>query len=211
MITQMKIVVLSAFTRLGQDALATYAKNVVTLMSADAQFTSLNNQIAEAKSCYDAYVIALANNVNGGRIATIEKDNCKTEMTTQLSNLALLVDLLAKGDESIIMAAGFDVRKSANSYTSLVAPNILKLTNETTSGLLTVQLSKVLGATNYGVEKRIKTEGTETPWMNGEYSSALKFQLDNLESGKTYQLQFRAIGNKGLVSPWSSMGEIMVS
>lgn len=163
------------------------------------------------KTRYDAYVVALANNVNGGRIATIEKDKCKKEAKTQLSNLALLVDLLAQGNESIIMAAGFDVHQSPNSYTSLTAPNVLKLINESEAGLVTVQLSKVLGATNYGIEKRIKVEGEETPWMNGAYSSALKFQLSDLESAKIYQFQFRGIGNKGLVSPWSSIAEVLVS
>ncbi len=207
----MKIILLSAFMRLGQDALATYIKNVLTLMTDDAQFASLSNELAEMKTRYDAYVVALANNVNGGRIATIEKEKCKKEAKTQLSNLAILVDVLAQGNESIVMAAGFDVRQSPNSYTSLIAPNVLKLINESEAGLVTVQLSKVLGATNYGIEKRIKVEGEETPWMNGDYSSALKFQLSDLESAKIYQFQFRGIGNKGLVSPWSSIVEVLVS
>lgn len=209
--TNMKKVVLIAFTKLGQDALSVYAYNVLTLMMSDEQFTSLDVDVAELKKCYDAYVLALNNNVNGGRVATIEKNKCKKVLTVQMSTVALLVNNLAKGDESIIMAAGFDVRKSSESYDSLAAPNVRKLINETTAGLVTVQLSKVAGATNYGIEKRIKPEGEETAWMNGEYSSALKFQLTGLESGKTYQFHFRSIGNKGLVSPWSSILEVLVS
>jgi hypothetical protein len=38
-----------------------------------------------------------------------------------------------------------------------------------------------------------------------------QFQLKELASGKTYQFQFRAIGNKGLVSPWSSTVKVLVS
>jgi hypothetical protein len=207
----MRNVVLSAFTKLGQDGLATYANNAITLMMSDAQFAGLDKPVAALKANYDAYVIALSNNVNGGRVATMEKNKCKKELTNQLSNVAILVDLLANGDESIIMAAGFDVRKATNSYEILEAPNVLKLTNETTAGLVTIQLARVTGATNYGIEKRIKTETGDDPWMNGEYSSALKFQLKELVSGKTYQFQFRAIGNKGLVSPWSSTVEVLVS
>lgn len=207
----MKTVVLSSFTKLGQDALAVYANNVITLMTEDAQFASLSTNVAKLKTCYDAYVVALSNNVNGGRVATIEKDKCKKEVTTELSNVALLVDLMAQGNDSIVMAAGFDVRKSAESYTALDAPDVLKIVNETTSGLVTVQLSKVIGATNYGIEKRLKSEAQALPWMNGQYSSALKFQLTDLEPGKTYQFQFRGIGNKGLVSPWSKIVEVLVS
>lgn len=207
----MKKVVLSAFAKLGQDALAVYASNVVNLMTTDTQFASLSAATAELKTCYDAYSLALNNNVNGGRVATIDKNNCKDALLSQLKKVALLVDILANGDEAIIMAAGFDVRKDSESYTSLSAPDVLKLINETEAGLVTVRLAKVGGASNYGIEKRIKPEGEETAWQNGDYSSALKFQLKGLTSGKTWQFRFRGIGNKGLVSPWSSVVETLVS
>ncbi|MBL7813905.1 MAG: fibronectin type III domain-containing protein [Saprospiraceae bacterium] len=207
----MKTVVLSAFTKLGQDSLAVYAKNAITLMTEDPQFAPLSKEVGEAKKASDAFEIALANNINGGRTATIEKDKCKSNMLQQLKNLATLVDLMANGDEAIVMAAGFDVRKSANSYTSLDAPNVLKLVNETKAGLVTFNLSKVLGANIYGIERRIKIENEDSPWVNGDYTSSRKRSIEDLESGKTYQFRFRAIGSKGLVSPWSAIVETLVS
>jgi hypothetical protein len=207
----MRNVLLNAFTKLGQDGLSTYTNNVISEMTTDPQFAGLDKPVAALKQIYDAYVVALANNVNGGRVATMEKNKCKKDLTQQLSNVATLVDLLANGDDSIVMSAGFDVRKDVNSYEALVAPDVLKITNESIAGLVTVQLGRVVGATNYGVEKRIKTAAEDAAWQNGEYSSALKFQVSELTSGKTYQFQFRAIGNKGLVSPWSSMVEVLVS
>ena len=207
----MLIVLLKAFTKLGQGALAVYVKNVITLMTADVQFASLSPQIGDLKASYDAYDLALTNNVNGGRMTTIEKDKCKRELLDKMKSLALLVNHLADGSDTVIMAAGLDVRKATGSYTSLAAPNVLKLTNESEPGVVTVLLSKVEGATVYGVEKRKIMDPETTAWQNGDYSSALKFQLNNLESGKTYQLQFRSIGNKGLVSPWSKVVELLVS
>lgn len=207
----MLIVLLKAFTKLGQNALAVYVKNVITLMSADVQFASLSPQIGDLKASYDAYDLALTNNVNGGRMTTIEKDKCKKEVLDKMKSLALSVNLLADGNETVIMAAGLDVRKASGSYTSLAAPNVLKVVNESEPGVVTVLLSKVEGATVYGVEKRKMMDSETTAWQNGDYSSALKFQLSNLESGKTYQLQFRSIGNKGLVSPWSKVTELLVS
>ena len=208
----MRIVALNAFTRLTQDALSVYANQVITNMTTDKQFSSLKTEIAALKKCYDAYGVALVNNINGGRIATIEKDNCKAALLEQLSTTALLVDLQAKGEESIILAAGFDVRKPASTYTNLNAPSVLKIINESEKGIVSVQLDKVLGATVYGIEKRIKIEGQpDAVWTNGDYTSACKTQLKSLESGKTYQFKFRAIGNKGLVSDWSAMQELLVS
>ena len=207
----MLIVYLGAFTKLGQNALAVYVKNVIALMTADVQFASLSSQIGELKASCDAYDLALTNNVNGGRMTTIEKDRCKKEVIDKMKSVALLVNNLANGSDTVIMAAGLDVRKAAGSYTTLTAPNVLKLINEPESGVVTVLLSKVEGATVYGVEKRKIMDPETTAWQNGDYSSALKFQLNNLESGKTYQFQFRSIGNKGLVSQWSKIVEVLVS
>ena len=208
----MKNVLLSAFTKLSQDSLNTYAQNVVQLMTTDPLFTSLSPAVATLKTVRDAYSVALTNNVTGGQITTIEKNNCKADLLNQLTKVALMVELLADGNTTIILAAGFDLRKAPKSYTSLDAPDVLSVTNESKPGLVTVQLVKVEGATNYGVEKRIVTaENPEGVWVNGEYSSALKFELENLESGKTYQLRFRSLGNKGLVSIWSAIQEVFVS
>ena len=209
----MIMIKISAFKKLNQGSLATYANNVITLMTENPLFASLSANVAELKTSYDAYVVALANNVNGGRIATIEKDKCKEDVNKLLTKMALLVDILANGKESIVLAAGFDVRKTEiTSYTSLKAPNVLKVVNESEAGVVTVELEKVPGATNYGIEKRIVVDGQpEAQWTNGEYFSACKTQITGLESGKTYQLRFRAIGNSKLVSPWSAIADLLVS
>ena len=99
----MKKILLNAFMKLGQDALAVYAFNVITLMTSDEQFASLSLDVAELKRCYDAYSEALKNNVNGGRMTTAEKNKWNKIVKTQLSSVAALVNNLAKGDEVIII------------------------------------------------------------------------------------------------------------
>ncbi len=208
----MRQIYLGAFTKLPQGELPTYARNVVKLMTADAQFAPLSNAVAGLNTRTEDFDQSLTENVNGGRLATLAKNKCKLSVIAQLSELALLVDLQAKGNESVILSAGFDVRRSASYYTSLDAPLVVDIVNETTRGLATVILGKVDGATNYGIEKRIVVAGQpEGAWMNGDYSSACKFQFRGLESGKTYEFRFRAIGNKGLVSPFSDIQTLLVS
>ena len=208
----MKNIFLGAFKQLPQDSLNTYAKNVVELMTTDPLFTSLSPAVAALKTVRNAYSVALTNNVTGGQITTIAKNNCKISLLNQLTNVALMVEILANGDPAIILAAGFDLIRVRKSYSSLDAPDVLKVTNETAPGLVTVELVKVEGATNYGIEKRIVTaENPEGVWVNGQYSSALKFELTGLTSGETYQLRFRSLGNKGLVSIWSAIQEVFVS
>lgn len=208
----MRLIYLGAFTKLPQGELPTYAQNVVGLMTTDPQFAPLSNAVAELKNRTDAFAKALLDNVNGGRLLTLAKNKCKVALIDQLSEVAMLVDLQAKGDESVILSAGFDVRRPATVYTSLDAPLVLDIVNEIVRGRATVTLGKVDGANVYGIEKRIvEPAQPEGVWLNGEYSSACKFQFNGLESGKTYQFRFRSIGNKGLVSPFSSIVELLVS
>ena len=75
-----------------------------------------------------------------------------------------------------------------------------------------MKLAKMVeGAMNYGIERRMVVPDTDPIWQNGDYSSSLKMELAKFESGKTYQIRFRAIGTKGLVSDWSSVQELLVS
>ena len=207
----MKLVLMSAFQQLSQDGLAMYAKNVGTLMTNNGQFASLKTQVAELVNRTVAYTDALAESINGGRLTTIVKNKCKEALLKQVSEVAVLVELLADGNESVVLAAGLDVRKTYAVVTSLNAPNVLKVTNVSAAGVVTAQLAKVEGATNYGIEKRIVDADIDTVWKNGDYSSSLKMKLEGFESGKTYQLRFRAIGNKGMVSDWSAVQELLVS
>jgi hypothetical protein len=209
----MKLIKTTAFTALKQDPLAVYANNVITLMGDNTLFSNLNAEIAVLKQCYDDYAAALSQNVNGGRVATFEKDTCKKALILQLYTVAITVDVLANGQESIILLAGFDVRRPATKYTALNMPTILKVENEKTAGVATLYLVKVPGATNYSIEKRIKTAGslTDAPWMNGDYSTAAKAKLTDLQSATYYEFRIRAIGNKGLVSEWSPVVGVWVS
>ena len=207
----MKLAKMSAFTDLPQDSLVTYVANSATLMAADPQFVSLTAQVAELKTRNEAYRAALTESVNGGRLTTIVKNKCKVAVLEQMSNICLLVEMLANGDESVILAAGLDVRKTPTKVTSLDAPTVLKITNVPMPGIVTVQLAKVEGAMNYGIERRMLVPDTDPVWQNGDYSSSLKMELKGFELGKTYQIRFRAIGTKGLVSDWSTVQELLVS
>lgn len=165
---------------------------------------------AFAKLSQDVLAV-YAQNVNGGRIATAEKDKCKETLISQLCSLGNLVDFLAKGDKSIILAAGFRPRKSPTSYTALVAPSVEKYIVKAESRIVTIQLSKVVGVTHFGIEKRLIVEGEDTPWINDDYATARRFKLNDLVVGKTYQFRIRAIGKCGLVSPWSGVLEVFVA
>jgi hypothetical protein len=208
----MKLVNSSEFRRLSQAGLATFSSNVVNLMTTNPIFTSLTAEVTELNKRTEAYSVALTNNVNGGRLQTIEKDKCLKDVLDQLTITAFLVDVLANGDESVILAAGFSIRKAPTNYTYLAAPIILKAENEKAPGVAKIEIEKVAGATNYGIEKRIIVDGQPAgAWTNGEYTSSAKTTIENLQSNTDYEFRLRAIGSKGLVSEWSAMVSVRVS
>jgi hypothetical protein len=208
----MKLINLSEFRRLNQAGLATFSSNVVNLMKSNPIFSSLTAEVTELDKRTEAYSVALTNNVNGGRLQTIEKDKCLKDVLDQLSIMAFLVDVLANGDESVILAAGFSIRKAPTSYTYLAPPTILKAENEKAPGVAKIEIEKVAGATNYGIEKRIIVDGQPAgAWTNGEYTSSARTIIENLQSNTEYEFRMRAIGNRGLVSDWSTIVSVRVS
>jgi hypothetical protein len=201
-----------SYQLLTQPALAVFASSVVNLMTTDAQFSGLSEDVKELKKRSDAYNLALSDTVNGGRIATITKNNCLKDLLDQLGIIINMVDVLANGDESIILAAGFQVRKANNPITSLDVPNVLKVENEKATGIINIVLEKVLGAVLYGIEKRILVEGQpDGEWTNGDYISSCKTKLSGFEPATKYEIRFRAIGIKGMISGWSTSTSVWVS
>ncbi len=211
----MTLVILKAFKSLPQCQLADYAKNVINLMTEDPQFSTLEAGVTTLKDCCDVYSQALIKSMDGGRIATIHKDRAKKKLDYQLTYVARLVELLANKNESIIIAAGFNIRQPKKTYTSVDIPTIVKLVNEEARGIVSLKLSKVEGAYLYHIEKRIKIEGQadDASWrLNDDYhTTTLKTKLKGHESGSCYEWRCRAIGKSGLISGWSAVVSGFVS
>jgi hypothetical protein len=201
-----------AYKKLPQDSLATNVHNSVDLMTADAQFASAAAEVTEMKTRCTVYENALRENLVGGRMTTILKNDCKKALLQQMDVVAQLVNFISKGSELVILAAGFDISKPAQRYSELETPILLSATNEKATGVVTIYFEKVGGAVNYGIEHRIVVEGeTLSVWKNGEYSTRAKCRITGLEAGKYYQFRIRAIGNNSLVSDWSNTEEVLVS
>ena len=211
----MHLVILKAFKSLPQGQLADYTNNVINLMTEDLQFSTLEADVKTLKECCDVYSQALLNSKDGGRIKTREKDRAKKKLYYQLTYVVRLVELLANKDESIILAAGFNIRQPSIQYTSVDVPIILKLVNEEARGVVSLKLGKVAGAYLYHIEKRIKIEGQadDDSWRlyDDYHTTKLKTLLKGHESGSCYEWRCRAIGKSGLLSGWSAVVSRFVS
>ena len=210
-LTAMKTVLLGSFKKLIQSTLGVYTHKVVTLMSNDVQFAPFSAQVSDLKTALEAYDIALRDKVQNGRLGTIEKNKCKAELLKQLTGVAILVDILAKGNENIIAASGFDVRKPNPALESIEPPFVISVTSNTEKGDVDMNICKVEGAVVYNIQKRFITKQSPDPsWDYNNYQTDHKFQLKGCETGQIYEIRIRTLGQGTLTSAWSSIYNVMI-
>ena len=137
-----------------------------------------------------------------------EKNRKWDILTDQLSDIAVSVDLLAKGDPDVAIAAGFDLAKEGKSITELAAPTGVSVVNVDRSGSIKLAWNNVVGAINYAIEY---ASVGETIWQNGTYSTAKNAIMAGLKPGTNIMLRIRALGRRNLVSEWSQEVSVWVA
>jgi hypothetical protein len=205
---QMKKIVSLSFKKYGEAELAQFATNVVNRMKADPQFVSLMPHVEVLSACDTAFDLAVSNALLGGTQLTKEKNRKMEELKNQLEVVAIYIEGLAKENEDVVLAAGYEVKKAAEPITDINEPTALKVMNEDRSGSVKVSWETVAGAINYGVERKIGDSGV---WQNGDYSSAKSTVITGLPPGSYVSFQVRAYARKGLVSGWSQEVGVWVS
>jgi hypothetical protein len=204
----MKKIVSLSFKKYGDADIAQFATNVVNRMTADPQFSSLMPHVQVLHVCDTAFDLAVSNALHGGTQLTKEKNRKGEELKNQLEVVAIYIEAMAKEDEDVVLAAGYEVKKAGESITEITEPTGLKVLNEDRTGYVKVKWEAVPGAINYGVERKI---GDSTVWQNGDYSSAKSTVIVGLTPGTYVSFQVRAYARKGLVSGWSQEVGVWVS
>ena len=204
----MRSTIVLNFKSLPQAQLAEFAANVIEKMSNDAQFTSLMPQVGVLKTIYEAYQAAVTKANDGGKSATLEKNNKLDELRYQLSSVARQVDVLANERESVVWAAGYETRKKAVPVTALSTPTKLVATNNELLGVANLSWGSVASTTIYAIERRVK--GTEI-WSNGDYRSGCSADIEGLDSNVMVEFRVIAIHGTGIKSNWSQSVEVLVS
>ena len=193
-----------SFKRYAADQLSTFTSNICLKMAQDAQFADLKPQVDELKSKYSAFTVALSNASDGGSPLIAAKNKSMDELKNQLIAVAYFVNILAKKDEEIVKAAGYEPRSatSSNAVTKLTKPGNLTVKQDDASGAVKLSWEKVPGAVNYGIETLKKGE---TAWKNGKYSTRKEIILTGFEPGTYVEFRNRALGYNELESEYSNV------
>ena len=197
----MNIISLS-FKRLPAPELSTFANNVCLKMEQDPQFSDLKPQVDELKIKYKAFTVALSNASDGGSPLIAAKNKSMDVLNNQLVVITYFVNMLAKKDEEVAKAAGFEVYASSNSITRLAKPGNLTIKQDDALGAVKLSWEKVPGAVNYGIETLKKGE---TAWKNGKYTTRKEIILTGLEPGTYIEFRNRALGCNELESEYSNV------
>ena len=198
-----------SFKKLPQADLAQFANNVINCMTKDAQFITLKSFVDTLKEDYDAFTTAVSNAVNGGTLLIREKNRKMDDLKAELETVAIQVEALAKENEDMVEAAGYQVRETPKPITELVPPSGLTVLNVSNkSGEVKLSWKPTPGAVNYGIERLY---AGETNWQNGDYDTASSTVIKDLKPGSQVTFHVRAIGTKGKKSGWSQEVTVWVS
>jgi hypothetical protein len=191
------------FRRLPQAQLAIFTENVVTRLKNNPVYSALQTQVAALETTDQQFSAALAAARSGGRAAIVAKDQLREQIFAQLNTLADALDVLAQGNELMLVNAGFEVKNNmTRSPKVLNAPQVIRANSTGRIGEVQVYLSDESPnwVRQHGIE--ISSDGGAT-YQNGHYDSRTRFVLTNLPREKNVMLRFRALGRGDLKSPWS--------
>ena len=122
---------------------------------------------------------------------------------------AAFVNHESNGDESLILATGFELRKRNNKPLDLTKPKELRIERTENSGELKLNWKPVKNSRNYMVQFGLKISSKETTW-DTHFSTRCTCILDALKPGKIYRIRILAVGAKGVSQP-SEVLEIMAA
>jgi hypothetical protein len=203
----MNLIVYS-FKSLPQSEIGVFANTIIQNMTNDAQFSSLKLQVDALKLTLDAFNVAMANASKGGKDRVSEKNTRLTQLINHLVEVALNVDLVARGNEKIVTASGYDLRKAGKTTDKINKPENLIVLNNEVSGAIDLSWETVNGAVNYAIEHQVKGE---IEWRNGKYTTRKDLTVNGYEPGKFVDFRIRALGRNSLESEWTAAVGVWVA
>jgi hypothetical protein len=205
----MKKIIKRSYKKYGQDKGNSFVNIICQRMKNDPQFADMMAYVNELKSLNTAYELAAADAADGGKTLTRVKNDAYVLVMNQTDEVADQVELLAKGDELVALAAGFDLSSESSSTNELVMLTGLTVTNITErSGCVKAKWDVNRGALVFAFEHQIKGE---TTWTNGTYGTGTNAEITGLPVGVYVYVRAFAIGRKGVKTDYTEPVLVLVS
>ena len=191
--------------RITPSALLVKARNMVTQMTGNPNFTTPVPALADVTTAADALETAInAHDLNPGPGELIDRNLAFDAVKDLLTDLGGYVQAATNGDLEKIKSAGCGTRKSNSPVGQLPAPKDLVASPTAYAGRLELQWGGVKGRSNYWVETCDGDPKVEDNWTMMTVTGKNRHTADGLESNKVYYFRVKALGAAG-ASPVSDI------
>ena len=206
----MKDIISRAYRRLPPSEAKSFGTTLCLKMSSNPLFALLKPMIEDLSVANGGLEVAIANAKEGGKASTIAKRESCGVVIEKIDELAIEVNRIAKEDEKIVLASGFEVKSTAaRSVDDLDMPTNLKAEDvPSKKGQAKVTFKKDADAVNTALEYQVQGE---TVWQGGVFSTSSSAILTGLPSGKYVSVRVYSVGRKGLKSDTSEAVTVLVS
>ena len=158
----------------------------------------------ELESANAAFTQSLAELVNGGKLATVRKNACRTTVVDSMKKLAYFVQLKCDNDMGLVLESGFSPVSTSRTRLPLPRPAIVRVENGMTG-------QAVLGTgANSNVRiwqakyAHIAADGSYSEWTGAPPATdSRRILVDDLVPGHMVAFRLRAVGGSTGWSDWS--------
>ncbi len=190
------------------------AKTVHDEMTAAAStFPSPPTAMPALHSLIGDFAAKLAAKASGATADTIAFNIARHELEGALGDLGSYVNIMAKGDPSIIAASGFPSYETTGRvpYTNPpAAPQNVVLRQGDLSGSLVARYSPDRPRSMNEVQTNTGDPNNAAGWQHAGMFSGGKATISGITPGTTVWVRIRTAGLKGVMGAWSDPAKIMV-
>ena len=171
--------------------LGVFLANIIRLMLSNDLFKGIKPEGEALQALYTPFWYAYTAALDGGKTAIDERNTRHQALLPQALKVARLVAAQAGTDTSIILAAGFKLRKTTKTATPEVGmPTNFTIQKGDKSGSVYAAWKGTGGSISFDIESRLKDE---TDWSNSRHTSNENILMTGYTPG-TY-VEFRVCGN----------------
>lgn len=183
-----------SFARKIDTDLIAFTRNVITLMTGNAQYPTPSPSLTVITTAVNALETAVHDALDGGKIAIATRNAARAEMLSLLRQLAAYVTGNCNADLVALLGSGFEAVKAPSPVGVLPAPENLRLSITGISGELYLRFDRVYNAANYSVQVATTPDG---PWEDRDLSTSTRVTITGLTPGKVYWVRACAHGSAG--------------